>query len=475
MDALNVLSAEDVVSIHEAAMGILEKTGLFIYHKNMLNKLQEAGFRADESKKLVWFSGNLVEEYLKKAPGKFILASRTGKYDLPLGEGKTFTRTISGSYRLFEPSLKKCRDGTPRDTARVTKLMDGLENINFCGGVLYPWTSPVATRDIELLKIMFENTEKHIFFNPYGLRNMQYIGEMLDVLDSERKNLNGSLVSANTCPISPLQYPEHEIDVLIEAANRNIPNQVGSTPLAGAASPITIAGQLTLMHAEILAAAVMVQVENPGAPVIYEPRPNPMDMRTGNALWGNVEWGLTSAAAQQLGKHCGLPTDFSGGTTESKITDQQAGIEKSLNMMIIGLVKPDIISGIGILETINATSFEQLVIDDEICARVFRVLRGIDVNKETIAADLIDKIGPGGSFLNEEHTLSHFKDDFLWNTIFDRNIREKWEEEGGRDIVEVAGEKAEKVIETNNPATLSEKTKKELALILKKAQDELVN
>jgi trimethylamine--corrinoid protein Co-methyltransferase len=474
MEALRIITPEQVSKIHRAALRILEITGLVIQHGELLGRMMDAGFKVDKSSERVWFLPDLVEDYVRKAPSSFVLASRTGKRDLPLEQGKTYTRSISGSYQLFDPQTKACRVGTPVETAQATRLMDGLENISFCGGVLYPWTEPAPVRDIALLKTMFENTEKHIFFNPYGLKNMEFIVEMMDVVNDDRVNREGSLISVNACPISPLLYPKHELDVLIKAAERRIPIQVGSTPLAGAASPVTLAGQLALMHAEILAAVVMAEVWNAGAPMIYEPRPNPMDMRTGNALWGAVEWGLASAASQQLGSYCGLPTDFSGGTTESKVTDQQAGIEKSLNMMIIGLARPNVISGIGTLETINTTSFEQLVIDDEICARIFRVLRGIEVSDETIAAELIDRIGPGGTFLGEDHTMRHFKGEFIWDTIFDRNMRDEWEKEGARDLVEVAREKADRIIRDHHVAPLSREAGKELDLILRKAKDEMV-
>ncbi len=360
-------------------------------------------------------------------------------------------------------------------TARAARLMDALPNISFCGGVLYPWTEPAMVRDIMLVKAMFENTEKHIFFNPYGAQNLKFIVEMMNVVNDERDSGNGSLLSVNANPISPLQYTRTELEVLIEAAEHNIPVQIGSTPLAGAASPVTLAGQLTLEHAEILGAVVISQVVSPGAPMIYEPRPNPMDMRSANALWGNVEWGLSSAASQQLASYCNLPSDLSGAGTESKITDQQAGIEKSLNMMIIALTRPNVISGIGTLETINTTSFAQLVIDDEICSRIFRVLRGIEVSNETIAADLIHRLGPGGDFLTEEHTLRHFKKECIWDTIFDRNVRHRWEEEGARDLADVAAEKAETILTEHEVAPLSKESVKELTLIVKKAKDQLVD
>jgi len=474
MQALKILSPDQVLNIHKAALRILEKTGVVIFHEDLLKDLSEAGFKVDNKKKSVWFPPTLVEKCIRKAPSNFVMASRTGKFDVEIREGKTYTRSISGCFKIFNSQKKECKLATIEDSVKTAKLLDALENISFCGGSLYPWSEPIPIRDISLLKIMFENTEKHIFFQPYGLENMKFILEMMDVVTEGRENLKGSLISVNVAPTSPLRYAKNELDILIEAAKRNIPVEIGSTPLAGAASPITLASQLTLEHAEILAGVVISQVVNAGAPVIYEPRPNPMDMRTGNALWGNIEWGLSSAASQQLASYCGLATDFSGTTTESKIPDEQAGIEKSLNAMLIALARPNIFSGMGFLETINTLSFEQLIIDDEICARIFRVLRGIEISEETIAAELINKVGPGGSFLSEDHTLRHFKKEYFWNTIFDRNVRAQWEKEGARDIVEVAHEKAEKIIEKHHLTPLPKEVQKELTLILKRAKDEIV-
>lgn len=473
MERLKILSNEEVCRIHDTALGVLEKTGLIIHHEDLLKKLLDAGFKVNENKKRVWFLPTLVEDYVRKVPNSFVMASRTGKFDIVIKEGRTYTRSISGCFKVFDSRTKECTTATLEDSVKVARLLDALENISFCGGSLYPWTEPAPIRDISLLKIMFENTEKHIFLQPYGLKNMKFILEMVDVV-ATGNSLKGSIISVNVAPTSPLQYAKNELDILIEAAKRNIPVEIGSTPLAGAASPITLASQLTLEHAEILAGVVISQVVNAGAPVIYEARPNFMDMRTGNALWGNIEWGLSSAASQQLALYCGLATDLSGTTTESKIPDEQAGIEKCLNAMLIALARPNIISGMGFLETINTLSFEQLIIDDEICARIFRVLRGIEVSEETIAAELIDKVGPGGSFLSEDHTLRHFKKECIWETIFDRNVRAQWEKLGSPDVVDVAREKAEHIIKEHRVAPLSKEVQKELALILKKAREEMV-
>lgn len=473
MERLKILSNEEVSRIHDAALGVLEKTGLIIHHEELLKKLLDAGFKVNENKKRVWFPPTLVEDYVRKVPNSFVMASPTGKFDVEIKEGRTYTRSISGCFKIFNSRTKKCRTATLEDSVKATRLLDALENISFCGGSLYPWTEPAPIRDISLLKIMFENTEKHIFLQPYGLKNMKYMIEMMDIV-AGGDGLKGSIISVNAAPTSPLQYSGNELDILVEAAKRNIPVEIGSTPLAGATGPVTLAGQLTLEHAEILAGVVISQITNPGAPVIYEPRPNNMDMGTNNALWGSVEWGLSSAASQQLASHCGLVTDLSGTTTESKITDEQAGIEKSLNAVIVALVRPNIISGMGFLETINTLSFEQLVIDDEICARVFRVLRGVEVDKETIADEVIQKVGPGGNFLTEDHTLKYFRKEHLLDTLFDRNVRARWEESGSPDIVDVSREKAEQIIKEHRAAHLSKEVQKELALVLKKATEEIV-
>ena len=443
-------------------------------HNRTLDLLEQAGCQIDHAKQMACFPPTLVMEQVKQAPSSFNLGARDKKHDLEIGNGDVHTRCISGCFKILDYPTGHCRTGTTLDCAKSALLQDSLENVKLVAGLLYPFDVPPALRTITLLRQTLENSAKHIFLNVFGGQELNYLLQMLLVLVDKKTLAQRPLLSVNVTPVSPLTYSEDQLDVLFTAAEHGLPIQFGSTPITGASAPITLAGQLALIHAEILAGVVISQIIKPGSPAIYEPRPNTMDLRNANVLWGSIEWGITSSASKQLAELVALPADLSGATTESKTTDQQAAIEKAMNLSLIALSKPSIISGLGQLETINTASFEQLVIDSEICGMMYRVLKGIDVNEDTLATELIQRIGPGGSFLGERHTLDFYGNEHYLPTIFDRQIRENWVEAGEKDITAVASEKVQQLVANHRPVPLDPGTLKELDSICTQAKDELL-
>jgi trimethylamine--corrinoid protein Co-methyltransferase len=406
---------------------------------------------------------------VKKAPRAFTLGSRDGEHDLQIREGNVHTRCISGPFKILDYSNGVRREAGSEDCLKASVLQDALEHISFTAGLVYPFDIPPKIRDIALLKITLENSGKHIFLNVYSGRGLKFMIEMLLLLVDRAELARRPLLSVNVTPISPLIYTEDQLDVLIDAASYKLPIQFGSTPITGMTAPITLAGAMTIYHAEILAGVAIAQAVQPGSPAIYEPRPTTTDLRTMNPLWGSIEWGMASAAGAQLARIVDLPSDLSGGNTDSKVPDQQATAEQAMNLILIGLSRPDIVSGLGNIETINTASFEQLVIENELCGMMYRALEGIEVSEETLATDLIRKLGPGGSFLEEPHTLKYYETEHYRYGVFDRDKVEKWAAGGGKDALAVAHERVEEILTEHEPAPLDEKIKREMETLLAKA------
>jgi trimethylamine--corrinoid protein Co-methyltransferase len=205
--------------------------------------------------------------------------------------------------------------------------------------------------------------------------------------------------------------------------------------MAGSTAPVTLAGTLAQLTAEQLSGVVLTQLAQRGAPLLIGPIPATADMKTGRYLAGAAEFGLANAAMAQMAQFYRLPIYNSAGMTDAKIPDIQAGFEKGISAVLAVLAGTNFIHhAAGMLENMNIVAAEQFVIDNEILGMAMRVLRGIKVDEETLALDVIDEVGPGGHFLLSDHTLRHMRAEFHYpSAVVDRQDWETWHQEGGRD------------------------------------------
>ena len=272
-------------------------------------------------------------------------------------------------------------------------------------------------------------------------------------------------------PVSPLQHSKELTEGLMVYAKYKQPVSIAPEAQAGATAPITLAGLLTQQNAEVLSGITIAELTNPGTPVLYGAVSVPLDMKTGNIALGAIEVGLINAAAAQLARYYGLPSRGTGGTTDSKIPDIQAGFEKAATLLMAASAGINFIyDAAGALESTLTASFEQAVIDNEICGMVARALRGIDVNDETLAIDVIENVGPGGQYLSQKHTLKHLKKEQYIPKIIKREKREDWERAGSKDLWKVAREEAKKILKEHQPEPLDKDIEKELKRTIKEIE-----
>jgi trimethylamine--corrinoid protein Co-methyltransferase len=281
------------------------------------------------------------------------------------------------------------------------------------------------------------------------------------------------IVTMHTGTVSPLRFDRTSAAVTLECARHGIPVSFYPAPISGATAPVTLAGGAALTHAELLGCIAVAQSVIPGAPVVCAPRASVMNMRTGTALMTTIEYALLISALVQLEHSIGLPTDVHGCDSESKIPDMQSGIERTYTAIVPYLTGTDIISGAGILESTKTASIELLVTDDEIHSTLKRMRRGIEITGETLARDLIDKVGIGGNYLSEIHTRKFFKKEHLFPDLFDRQTRSAWTTSGSKDMVQRAREKASKILSEHHPAPLDKDLEKELDLLMQDARRDL--
>jgi len=476
MVMLHVLSEDEVNRIHSASLDILNNVGIAIHHERVLRELEEAGAFADYPKRMVRIPPSLVQESVRKAPKLPTLAGRSRENDVKIEYGKTYTRSASGAIYVIDPQTGKRRDATTVDVENFTKLQDALQNVSFCGGSPYPSDIHPSLRDIYQMRTMLENTTKHIRFQPFSGRNLDCVVKLAStVVGGEEELKKRPIISCITAPSSPLRYSTEQVEVMIRCGRHGLPVMLGSTPTVGATGPVTLAGSLVLQNAEILAGVVLCQVMNPGAPLSYGPRMPTMDMRTGLSSWGAVEFGLAAAASVQMGQLYGIEIDAYGPTSDAKVLDEQTAIERTFNAVLPALAGAHIINGAGVLESILTVSVEQLVIDNEMLGMMFRILHGIEINEATLAEDVIRRVGAGGNFLADIHTMEHFRAEHFIPEVFDRKTRMMWERAGNKDVVSASRELAQRLLREHQVVPLDRDLLREMDLIAENAKKELIS
>jgi len=471
---LQILDRTQIERIHFSALEVLERTGVVIEQTDTLKSLGDVGVQVDLDRKLARFPPYVIQDYVRKAPPHFLQAGRIRKFDFVVRNGSVFARSLSGCSHVLDMETGQCREATKNDTADGARIIDALDNIHFCGGWIYPGDEHPSYRDVSLFKIFLENSEKHVCLQAYEGKNLEFMIEMAKAVQGGENELRRRpVLSVVLAPSSPLKLGKFMIDQLDLAGRYGVPTLFCSTPIGGATSPITLAGHLVTLHCENLAGIALSQILHPGTPVVYGPRPNTMDMRTGNAAWGSIEFGIMSAACVQLGHFCGLPVDTYSLGTDSKSLDEQAAVERSLNLVLPALAGANLLSGAGFIETIRTASFAQIVIDNEILGMVYRIMKGVNVEDETLGLELMDRIGPGGSFLAEKHTRTHILSEHFIPTIFDKNVRESWEQKGSKAATQVAKERAEEILRNHHPNELAKDIQRELDSIMTRAKQTL--
>jgi len=289
---------------------------------------------------------------------------------------------------------------------------------------------------------------------------------------SEKKLKERLIVDGSFCTESPLKFEGRYVEITLKLAKLGFPCSVASMPLGGATAPVTFAGSLVITNAEILSGVCTVQLASPGTSMSVYYLMGNLDMKTG--LWGQgPEEGLLCAGAVEVARHYGFRVAVNGFNAASKMSGAQTSYEKTLSTLLPVLAGADVVYGAGSLEGGMAASFEELVMDDEVCRAVWKAVQGIEVNDETLAVDVINKVGSSGHFLAEKHTLKHFKDVLFFPELTDRNSYDGWKKTGGKSMVKRAREKAEQILKEHWPTPLDKDAKKEIAEIISRAEKEL--
>jgi len=467
---LEVLSKDELYMLHLASLEILEEVGVKIPSEEALKLYADAGAEVDYKRRVVKIPQHLVEECIKKSPHKVKLYGRDGS-KLSVGEDKVYFGTVGFATRIVDIKTGRYRSLNQDDLANATRVADALENIDFQMVMGAPGDVPSQVVDLYQWLIAFENTRKHIICQVLSREKARVAIKMGSLIAGGEDELRKSpIMTFLFCLNSPLFYGAFEVESLLEAAKFRLPVFVLSGPMAGANSPVTLAGTVALNNAEVLGSLVLTKLVDPRSPFIYASWSRSIDMRIGSVVFGGPEFALLRVCAAQLGRFYNLPSGGGGLLCDSKVSDAQAGYEKMLTALMPTLGGLNLVCGMGLVASESAVSYEQLVIDNEIAGMVKRVLDGIDFRDETLAIDIIKDVGAEGNFLAKKHTLQFAESEHWVPRISDRYVPDSWIRSGAPELHQKARERALRILSEYKPPSLP----KEILMELRNAVKEIL-
>ena len=448
--------------VHTYSLDLIEKCGIRFYSERALKILDGAGAEIVEN--MAKIPGHLIDSALKKAPGSFTLCARDARFDLNLdGKHTYYSQDGCAAFTIdFETGMR--RYSIKEDIEKMALISDYLDTIDIVSPTVSAQDVPTTGVPVHELEACFANTGKHVITESVasarGARSqIDLAAAVAGGKDELRKR---PLFSNFVCSITPLTQDPGGIEAALEFAEAGIPVGVYPMATAGVTSPVTLAGTLAVLNAEVISALTLVQLAVPGAKIFYAGGPATLDLRTGSYTSSSPEALWLRMMVAEMARFYGLPSIVGAGATNAKVPGEQAAWENNLSFILPSLAGASVLFGLGLLDGSNLLTYEEIILDAESGAMVKRILAGVDFSEEAFAMNLIQELGPGGVFMGERHTVDHMREALSLPDLSDRDSYEDWHRKGKLSRVEVARQKVKEILTKHQPLPLTESVKKEM-------------
>ncbi len=461
--SLSFADEEVIQEIHLRTIEVLERVGVRVMHADAREQLKEAGAKADGDR--VFIPERLVRGALLTIPGGVRLSDRGGRPLFSLSPGDP-PRYGPGSDLPFTLDLEsgERRPSTKADVESAARLVDALPNFDFMMSSAIAQDAPGTSSYLHQYDAMVRNTVKPLILTAHDERDLREMFESSAAIAGGRDALRANpSIAVYAEPISPLVHSRPGTAKLLLCADYGVPAVYTPGNGAGMNCPVTSAGVLVQENAELLSGLVIHQLRSPGAPFVYGGCPSIADMRTMIFPYGCPEWHMNSVVLCELARHYRLPVFSTGGCSDAMRFDQQAGIEIGFSLLLAELSGANLVHDVGYLGSGLINSFESLVACDEAIGLVRRIARGMAVDREHLAAEAIARVGPGGNYIADEHTVAYFRSEHWVPGILNRKRFEEWEKEGARSLGEVARDKARRILREHEPSPLAREHRERIA------------
>ena len=460
------LSQNEIRSIYDAAVKVLEQIGMENTSKDLTDKALLAGAQLSDSARLC-FPRSMVEDIVADACQSFPLYGRNPKHDIEVGGDRVYFGTGGAAVQTMDLDSGDYRPSTLKDLYDFTRLADELKNIAWFTRCCVATDLPDQfDLDVNTAYALVRGTTKPVGTSFFIDDHVDPVVTMFDlVLGGEGRFRKRPFCKVHISPVvSPLRYGEDAVLVALAAMRNRMPLNCIIAAQSGATAPAAPAGMLVSTLAETLAALIMVNVFERGYPMIFSNWPFVIDLRTGSFAGSGGEISVLNAAAAQITNWLGLPSGVASCMADAKAVDAQMGFEKAISATAVGLAGGNLIyESSGMMASLLGASFEAFVIDDEMLSHVYRLVRGIEVCEETIGFEAIrEAVFGDGHFLGGQHTLAAMERDYYYPKLSNRQDPDSWMEEGKPTIYAQANARARQILADHHPEYIDSKVDSQL-------------
>lgn len=461
---LKYLSKDQIEEIHFSTLEILERTGVEVFNDEALELLKDAGARVEGN--LVRIHEGLVKNALATVPSRITMANRDGERCMFLEPHRSYFGTGSNTPYTIDPITEERRQTEKQDIANLAKICDYLPNIDFLMSMGIAKHKYPEMGYIHEFDAMVRSTKKPIIMSTSDRQNTLDIIKMAEAIMGGPEELrNKPILAVYSEATAPLRHTEEAVSKTLMCAEKWVPiiHTIGS--MAGATAPVTLAGALAQGNAEVLSVLVIHQLKQPGAPFFYGGTITPMDMKTMAHPYGAPEFHVLSAALTEMSIYYKMPVFSTAGCSDAKSFDEQASAEGIYSLLLEALSGGNLIHDVGYIDSGLTSSPHQIVFCNEAIELIKHIVTGIPLGQEELALDVIDKVGPGGHYLAEEHTIRNFRRIFM-PELLTRQTYSSWENNGKKTLGQVVDEKVKWIVQEYSPEPLNKEISKKLDTLI---------
>ena len=472
--SVRFLSDELIEHILSEARELICKLGVEIHNENVLDLLGDHGARIDSDKQRAYYTDDIIDQSLKAAPSSFKLYDTAGEVAVDLsGMNVNFTPG-SAAINILDFDSRQARRPSTVDYVKYARLMSGMDHIASQSTALVADDVPGMISDSYRLYLSLMHCRKPVVTGAFTIEGFEIMKELqVTVRGSGQALKEKPLTIFSCCPTAPLKWSDVTSQNVVDCAKHSIPVEYVSMPLSGFMAPVTLVGSLVQHTAETLSGLAISQLTNPGTPVLYGGSPAIFDMRYETTPMGAIGTMMIDCAYNEIGKHLGLPTQAYIALSDAKLLDAQAGVETSMGATLAALSGINNVSGPGMLDFESCFSLEKLVVDNEICGMVHRMVRGIEPKEDFPALPRFEELLRDDHLLISPHTLKYLNEEIYFpGPVIDRANRSRWAEEGSLTIQQRAAHEVERILNEETDSPLPQDVGEELTRMMTTAARE---
>ncbi len=431
---IRVWNEEECARVHEATLRVLGECGVEVKYEPALERLDAAGAKVEGTR--VRFDRRLIDEALASAPGRWPVASRGREEVLLLEDGQVYFGTGSDCLYVVDPESGERRRGRISDVEALAVLCERLPNIDFVMSMVSP--ADVSPDDEVLLQhvALLKGTRKPLLITPRDGRQLARMKETAALCGE------GESLIVYAMPSPPLMHDEFALTKVMESARLEMPLVYAPAPAASTSAPASVSAVAVVANAEVLSGLVLHQAVNPGAPFVYGTGCDIFDMHTMINPYVTPGWCQGGQAGCDLAHFYGLPSFSYAAFSDSKLLDEQWSAEMALTAIVGGLARSTLLHDVGYLESGLQTSFESIVLGDDLVGFVKSLLGEVPTDEQALAVDEIIAVGPGGNHLSRTYTRRHYRQ-FWSSSLFDTSAHDRWAAAGRLSLRERVEEKTD--------------------------------